>query len=51
MLFEANKELILDHYQHTTKDMNHACVLINGFRDLYFGNKIKFRGARHYDAA
>ncbi len=51
MLFEANKELILDHYQHTTKDMNHARVLINGFRDLYFGNKVKFRGARHYDAA
>jgi radical SAM superfamily enzyme YgiQ (UPF0313 family) len=51
MLFEANKELILDHYQHTTKDMNQARALINGFHDLYCGNKIKFRGARHYDAA
>ena len=51
MLFEANKELILDHCQHTTRDMNQARVLINEFRDLYFGNKVKFRGARHYDAA
>jgi len=51
MLFEANKELILDHYSHTSKDMKKAHTLINDFHNLYFGNKTKFRGARHYDDA
>jgi len=51
MLFEANKELILDHYSHTTKEMDKAHTLIQDFYDLYFGNKTKFRGARHYNAA
>jgi len=51
MLSEANKELILDHYSHTTKDMNNASLVINGFQELYFGNKTNFRGARHYNAA
>ncbi len=51
MLSEANKELILDHYLHTTKDMDQAQALINDFHNLYFGNKTNFRGARHYDAA
>ncbi len=51
MLFEANRELIIDHYQHTTGNMESAHVLINSFHNLYFGNNLKFRGARHYDAA
>jgi radical SAM superfamily enzyme YgiQ (UPF0313 family) len=51
LLLEANKELILDHYLHTNRDMDQAHALINDFQDLYFGNKITFRGARHYKAA
>jgi radical SAM superfamily enzyme YgiQ (UPF0313 family) len=49
LLFEANKELIIDHYVHTTKDMNMANKLINDFYNLYFRNKILFRGSRHYE--
>jgi len=48
LLFEANKELILDHYTHTTGNIDVAHVLINDFYDLYFRGKTKFRGARHY---
>lgn len=48
LLFEANKELITDHFMHTTKDMDSANRLIKGFHDLYFKGKINFRGARHY---
>jgi radical SAM superfamily enzyme YgiQ (UPF0313 family) len=48
LLFEANKELIIDHYMHTTKDMSVAQNLINDFHDLYFNGNFKFRGARHY---
>jgi radical SAM superfamily enzyme YgiQ (UPF0313 family) len=51
LLHEANKELILDHFSHTTKDMEQAHTLIKDFQNLYFGNKPKFRGARHYNAA
>jgi len=51
LLFDANKELILNHFSHTTKDMKGAQTLINNFHDLYFGSKTTFRGARHYDAA
>jgi len=47
MLFEANKELITDHFMHTTKDMNEASKLIQDFDNLYFKNKLDFRGARH----
>ncbi|OGZ33187.1 MAG: hypothetical protein A2V69_01515 [Candidatus Portnoybacteria bacterium RBG_13_40_8] len=48
LLYEANKELITDHFMHTTKDMNNANRLIKSFYDLYFKEKINFRGARHY---
>ncbi|MBW1853489.1 MAG: B12-binding domain-containing radical SAM protein [Deltaproteobacteria bacterium] len=51
LLLEANKELILDHFSHTSKNMKRAHTLINDFHNLYFGNKTKFRGARHYHAA
>ena len=46
LLFEANKDLIIDHFTHTTRDMNSANRLIKAFYDLYFRNKVNFRGAR-----
>ena len=49
LLFKANKELILDYFNNTSKDMNEANKLIKGFHDLYFKGKIKFRGARDYE--
>jgi len=48
LLFEANKELILDHYEHTTENMNDANKLINDFYSLYFEGTTQYRGARHY---
>ena len=48
LLFEANKELIIDHYMHTTKDIDSANRLIRDFYDLYFKGRTTFRGARHY---
>lgn len=49
LLFEANKELIIDHYQNTTKDMDAAQSMIDQFYQLYFEGNYKFRGARLYD--
>lgn len=49
LLFEANKDLIIDHFIHTTKDVAEANRLIKNFYDLYFEDKILFRGARHYN--
>lgn len=49
LLFEANKELILDHFQHTDQNTEEANALIKNFYDLYFNNQTKFRGARHYN--
>ena len=49
LLFEANKELVLDYFQHTNKNMEEANTIINGFYNLYFKGETKFRGARHYD--
>jgi radical SAM superfamily enzyme YgiQ (UPF0313 family) len=48
LLFEINKQLILDYYMHTSKDMKTAERLIKDFFELYFEGKITFRGARHY---
>ncbi|MFA4876144.1 MAG: radical SAM protein [Methanoregula sp.] len=48
LLFNANRDLILDHYSHTSGDMNQAKVIIDDFYNLYFLGKTKFRGARHY---
>ena len=48
LLFEANKELIIDYFMHTTRDMEAANSLINDFYKLYFKGDVKFRGARHY---
>ncbi|MBI4778851.1 B12-binding domain-containing radical SAM protein [Candidatus Falkowbacteria bacterium] len=49
LLLEANRELILDHYQHTRGDMAQAENIIGQLADLYSGKNIKFRGARHHD--
>jgi radical SAM superfamily enzyme YgiQ (UPF0313 family) len=48
VLFEANKELILDHYRHTDGDREEAEQRINDFYNLYFKGFIKFRGPRHF---
>lgn len=48
LLFEANKELILDYYEHTSKDFTAAKKLVDDFFRLYFMGETKFRGARHY---
>lgn len=48
LLFEANKELVIDYYGHTTNDMASANKLIKNFYDLYSKDNIKFRGARDY---
>jgi len=48
LLFEANKDLILDYYEHTSKDMTAANKLIDDFYRLYFKGETSFRGARHY---
>ena len=49
LLFEANKELIIDHFSHTTKDMEEGNRLIKDFYNLYFKGGTNFRGARHYE--
>ncbi len=48
LLYEANRELILDHYQHTNGDMVEAEGLIKQFKGLYCGTNQSFRGARDY---
>lgn len=48
LLFSANKELILDHFKKTKRDMKEAKNLIDDFYGLYFENDYKFRGARRY---
>jgi len=49
LLFEANRELIKDHFEHTTRDMTEAKRLIDSFHDLYFLKRYEFSGARHYE--
>lgn len=48
LLYEVNKDLILDHFNHTSKDMKAANELIQSFYALYFKGETKFRGARKY---
>jgi anaerobic magnesium-protoporphyrin IX monomethyl ester cyclase len=50
LLFEANKELIIDYYQHTGGDMLQAQRMIDNFYNLYFKGVTKFRGARHFES-
>ena len=49
LLFDANKELIENHFKHTTGDMAEAKRLIDSFYSLYFLGQYKFRGARRYE--
>ncbi len=50
LLFEANKELIFDYYEHTNGDLIQAQRMINNFYNLYFKGEVKFRGARHFES-
>ncbi|MBU0728811.1 MAG: B12-binding domain-containing radical SAM protein [Proteobacteria bacterium] len=50
LLLAANKELILDYYQHTNGDMVQAQRMIDNFENLYFKGEVKFRGARHFES-
>lgn len=47
-LFEVNRDLILDHFNHTSKNTEYAEELIQSFYNLYFKGETKFRGARKY---
>lgn len=47
-LFEVNKDLILDHFMHTSKDVVAAEEILQGFYNLYFKGDTSFRGARRY---
>ncbi|UUX91674.1 B12-binding domain-containing radical SAM protein [Methanoplanus endosymbiosus] len=49
LLFEANKELIYDHFEKTEGDKKEAEEMIQTYHDLYFKGDVSFRGARHYD--
>lgn len=48
LLYEANSELIEDHYKHTTGDMKEAEHYKKILLDLYSGKGGKFRGFRSY---
>lgn len=48
-LYEANRDLILDHYNHVKKDWVKYREILEGFQKLYFSQNFKFRGARHYE--
>ncbi len=47
LLFDANKELLRDHFEHTSQ-VKDADNLIQNFYNLYFKGKVDFRGARSY---
>lgn len=49
LLFEANKELIFDHFEKTNGDKTEAERVVQTFSNLYFKGDVSFRGARHYD--
>lgn len=48
ILFKANKELILDHHQHSDMSLEEANQMIDNFYNLYFKEFVRFRGARHF---
>ncbi|MBU0481853.1 MAG: B12-binding domain-containing radical SAM protein [Proteobacteria bacterium] len=50
MLLKANRELILDYYNHTSGDLVEARRMIERFENLYFKGEVKFRGARHFES-
>lgn len=47
-LFNVNKDLILDYYEHTTGNIYDAHKVIHSFYQLYFFGDISFRGPRHF---
>ena len=49
-LFEVNRDLLYDHFQHTSGDMDEADRMIERFHDLYFKGVTDFRGPRRLDA-
>lgn len=49
LLYEANSELVVDHFGHTALDMDEAKRMIASFHALYFEGKHDFRGARHFE--
>lgn len=49
LLFNANRELILDYFHHTGRNIREGHRLIRNFYDLYFKGDVTFRGARHYE--
>jgi len=46
MLFDVNRDLILDHYSHTGGKMAEAERLVDRFYNLYFRQDYSFSGAR-----
>jgi len=48
-LYQANSELIDDHYLNTSMTKNECETLKNNFYQLYFKGSTKFRGARSYE--
>lgn len=48
LLYEANRELLVDHYTHSTKDKDECEALIDQFKELYEGTNPKFRGTRKF---
>ncbi len=47
-LYEVNRDLIYDHFKHTSGDLEEAEHISESFRLLYTGKLDKFRGARKY---
>ena len=47
LLYEVNKDLILDHFKNTNNDWNEANHLIQQFYNLYFEGKTDFSGPRY----
>jgi anaerobic magnesium-protoporphyrin IX monomethyl ester cyclase len=48
MLFEVNRDLIFDHFQHTNGTTEDANRLADNFYRLYFEDNAQFSGPRHY---
>ena len=49
-LYEVNKDLVYDHFNHTSKDFTVADELLKRFYDLYFNGVTDFSGSRHMTA-
>jgi anaerobic magnesium-protoporphyrin IX monomethyl ester cyclase len=45
-LYEVNRDLVYDHFRHTSGDMNAAEALAQRFYDLYFNGVTGFSGPR-----